>query len=217
MADACAAAPVALMEAFMYRHHPTWLRVKQLVDGGAIGEVVAINTRFSYFNDDPSDIRNQIATGGGAVMDIGCYAINLSRWLLGSEPTGIMASVHRHPRSGVDVLTSAILEFGQVQSTFTVSTVAEPDQRVYVIGASGRIEIEIPFNTPPDLESRIFLSAGGDAPRSPDVKTIRFDPADPYTLQADAFAAAVLSGGPIPIPPEDAVANMKVIEAILAT
>jgi predicted dehydrogenase len=216
MVDGCATAGVALMEAFMYRHHPTWRRVKELVDGGAIGEVMAINTRFSYFNDDPSNIRNQIATGGGAVMDIGCYAINLSRWLLGGEPTGIKANVRRHPRFGVDVLTSAILEFGDVHSTFTVSTLAEPDQRAYVIGSSGRIEIEIPFNIPPDRESRIFLAAGGDPPGSPDIQTISFDPADPYTLQADGFAAAVLASGPVPVPPEDAVANMKVIEAILA-
>lgn len=209
--DACAAAGVKLMEAFMYRLHPSWVKVREMVNSGAIGELRSIQTRFAYFNDDPSNIRNQVTTGGGALMDIGCYAINLSRMLFAGEPTRVQASIRRHPDFGTDIVTSAILEFGDGQASFVVSTQTTDDQRVHLLGTQGRIEVEIPFNTPPDRETRVLLTPAGDP--GPVVTT--FPPANQYTIQAELFTQAVLDDTPVPTPPEDGVANMRVIERVL--
>src|SRR4051794_12978410 len=216
MLDVCASEGVRLMEAFMYRLHPTWEEVRRLVRGGRIGRLTAVQSWFSYSNDDPANIRNQLAAGGGALYDIGCYTINLSRMLFEAEPVGVSASVVREPATGVDVLTSAILAFESGTATFTVSTRVETDQRVHIYGTDGRISIEIPFNIPPDRPTRIFATAGGEPPVAPDTETISFETADPYTVQAERFAAAILDGLPTPTPPEDAVANMRVIDRVFA-
>jgi predicted dehydrogenase len=216
MLEVCAAEGVRLMEAFMYRLHPSWEEVRRLVASGRIGRLVAVQSWFSYANDDPANIRNKLDVGGGALYDIGCYTINLSRMLFGAEPVGVRASVVREAGSGVDVLTSAILEFETGTATFTVSTRLEPDQRVHVYGTDGRITVEIPFNIPPDRPTRIFVTAGGDPPVAPETETITFETADPYTVQAARFAAAILDGTPTPTQPEDALANMRVIDRVFA-
>ncbi|HSD48868.1 MAG TPA: Gfo/Idh/MocA family oxidoreductase [Actinomycetota bacterium] len=216
MANVCAAEGVRLMEAFMYRLHPSWVAVRELVRSGRIGELRAVQSWFSYFNDDPTDIRNIREVGGGALMDIGCYSINLSRMLFGGEPTRVEASITRDPASGVDVSTSALLEFGDRIATFTCSTRAEPDQRVHVYGAEGRISVGIPFNIPRDRATEVSVTAGGDPPVAPDTEVLMFDPADQYAVQAAAFASAVLDDAPVPLPPEDSIANMRVIEAVVA-
>lgn len=214
MVDACSASGVRLMEAFMYRLHPSWEAVRELVASGRIGRLRAVQSWFSYFNDDPANIRNIAEFGGGALMDVGCYSVNLSRMLFGGEPDRVEASVTRDPDSQVDVLTSAILGFGDDVATFTCSTRTEPDQRVHVYGTQGRIVLGIPFNIPPDLPTEVFVTSGGDPPVSPATETLTFEPADPYAIQAERFARAVLDDEPVPIPPEDAIANMRVIEAI---
>jgi predicted dehydrogenase len=216
MLEVCAAEGVRLMEAFMYRLHPSWEEVRRLVASGRIGRLAAVQSWFSYANDDPANIRNKLDVGGGALYDIGCYTINLSRMLFGAEPVGVRASVVREAGSGVDVLTSAILEFETGTATFTVSTRIEPDQRVHVYGTDGRITVEIPFNIPPDRPTRIFVTAGGDPPVAPETETITFETADPYTVQAARFAAAILDGTPTPTQPEDALANMRVIDRVFA-
>ena len=217
MAAACDEAGVKLEEAFMYRHHPTWVEAVRLVRSGTIGELQAVQSWFSYFNDDPTNIRNRVENGGGALMDIGCYCINVARLLFDSEPSRIEASVRRDPTMGIDIVTSALLEFpGGGQSTFTCSTRAEDDQRVHIVGTEGRIDIEIPFNIPAQRETRIFLTSGGNPPEDPATETITFPAADQYTIQAGRFAQAVLDDTPVPVPIEDAVANMRVIEAVLA-
>lgn len=218
MVDACADAGVLLQEAFMYRHHPSWVEAVRLVRSGAIGTVQAVSAAFSYYNDDSSNIRNRVENGGGAVMDIGCYPINVARLIFESEPDGVASVVRRDPRMGIDIVTSAVLGFpGGGQASFTCSTRAEDYQRVHILGTDGRIEIEIPFNIPPDRETRILVTSGGQPPTDPDTERIVFPPKDQYTVQAELFAEAVLSGGPVPVPPADAVANMKVIEAVLAS
>jgi predicted dehydrogenase len=214
MIEACEGAGVLLMEAFMYRLHPTWEAVRELVSSGRIGDLHAVQSWFSYFNDDPTNIRNIPETGGGALFDIGCYSVNLSRMLFDAEPSRVQAAVTRDPDMGIDVRTSAILEFPGGVSTFTCSIRSEPDQRVHVYGSRGRISIEIPFNVPPDRPTRVFVTAGGDPPVAPDTEVLTFDPADEYAIQAERFAAAVLDGGPVPTPPADAVANLRVIEEI---
>jgi predicted dehydrogenase len=214
MIAACEEAGVLLMEAFMYRLHPTWVAVRELVTSGRIGELRAVQSWFSYFNDDPNDIRNIAASGGGALYDIGCYSVNLSRMLFGTEPVRIQGSVTRDPVTGIDTLTSGILGFADGVATFTCAIRAEPDQRVHIYGANGRISFEIPFNIPPDLPMRVFVTAGGDPLVRPETEVLTFDPANEYTIQAERFAAAVLDRTPVPIPPSDAVGNLRVIEEL---
>jgi predicted dehydrogenase len=214
MIAACGAAGVLLMEAFMYRLHPTWEAVREAVASGRIGELRAVQSWFSYFNDDPTNIRNIAASGGGALYDVGCYAVNLSRMLFGAEPVRVRGSVHRDPEMGVDVLTTGMLDFPAGIATFTCSTRAESDQRVHVYGTRGRIAIEIPFNIPLDLPTRVFVTAGGDPPVAPNTEVLTFEPANQYAIQAERFAAAVLDGTPVPIPPGDAVRNLRVIDEL---
>ena len=218
MAAFCNRAGVKLAEAFMYRHHPTWVESVRLVRSGMIGDLQAVQSWFSYYNDDPSNIRNKVENGGGAVMDIGCYNINMSRMLFDAEPERIGASVRRDPAMGIDIVTSAVLEFpGGGQSTFTCSTRAEDYQRVHIVGTTGRIDIEIPFNIPPDRDTRVFVVSGGAPPVAPAMEELVFAPEDQYTIQARLFAQAVLDDTPVAVPISDAINNMKVIDAILAT
>ena len=215
MDEAARKAGRVLMEAFMYRLHPTWATVRRLVASGRIGELRAVRSWFSFFNDDPEDIRNVAANGCGAMLDVGCYCINLSRMLCGGEPTGVSAAVTRDPASGVDVLADAILEFGDRTASFGVSIRAEADQRVDVYGSEGRIALEVPFNIPGDRPTRVLVWRGSALPTDPP-EVLPFPPADVYTLQAEAFAATVLDGAPLPIPMADSVANMEVIERVFA-
>jgi predicted dehydrogenase len=217
MIEACRDARVLLVEAFMYRQHPMWLRAHELVAEGAIGDLRAIQAVFTYFNTDPANIRNIASFGGGAVMDIGCYPINVARWFFGAEPASVSAAVRRDPQFGTDVLTSALLDFdGGRQASFTCSTQLEPDQHVTLLGTSGRLEVEIPFNIPPDRPTRLVLASGGEPPVAPGLTELEIPTCDPYTAQGDAFARAVREGGPAPAPAEDALGNMRVIDQILA-
>jgi predicted dehydrogenase len=210
-------AGVVLMEAFMYRHHPSWVAARRLVAEGRIGRLMAVTSWFSYFNDDPANIRNMPDAGGGALYDIGCYSVNLSRMLFGAEPDRVSGAVHRDELSGTDAVTAGILEFAGGLSVFGCSTRSEDDQRVDIYGTAGRISIEIPFNIPPDRPTRIMVIAGGDPPVAPAVETIELPTTDPYAAEAEAFIATVLDGAPHPLPPADAVANLRVIERLFAS
>lgn len=215
MVDGCAAAGVKLAEAFMYRHHVSWQEAVRRVRDGEIGELLAVQSFFSYYNVNPSDIRNQSAHGGGGLLDIGCYCIHLSRLLFDAEPEQVLGAVRRHPESGVDVVSSGLLVFpGGGQATFTCSTRSEPDQRVHIIGSRGRIEIEIPFNIPTDRPTRIRVTAGGDPPVAPDTTVVELPTQDVYAAQAEVFARWVRDEGPAPAAAGDAVANLRVIDAI---
>ena len=216
MVAACRAAGVRLMEAFMYRLHPSWMAAVEVLRSGRIGPLVAVQTWFSYFNDDPTNIRNIAAVGGGALFDIGSYAVNLSRMLFAGEPLEVSASIVRDPELGVDVLTSGILTFPDGIASFTCSTRTETDQRVHIYGPRGRISIGIPFNIPPNRPTQVFVTAGGDPPVAPDTEVLTFETADPYAVEAERFAEAILDDLPTPVQPEDAVANLRVIERILA-
>lgn len=216
MIDGCESAGVKLMEAFMYRLHPMWAEVRRLIGEGAIGELLAIQSFFSYHNVDASDIRNIREFGGGALYDIGCYPVNVARMLFGSEPTAVKASIRRDEAFGTDVVTSAVLDFDGRHATFTVSTQLEDDQRVAIHGTTGRLVVEIPFNIPPDRSTRILHYSGGDPPLEPHVEIHEISPADQYGVQADAFSRAVREDTPVPTPPEDAVANLQVMERIFA-
>jgi predicted dehydrogenase len=202
--------PLKLMEAFMYRHHPQWQKAKALVMEGQIGELRSIQSSFSYFNDNPADIRNQAEIGGGGLMDIGCYNISLSRFLFDAEPDRVLGHVEYDPRLETDRMASVILDFSRGTSSFTCSTQLTPYQRVHIFGTEGRVEIEIPFNAPPDQPCRIWHQRGRES-----IQEITFETCNQYTIQGDLFAQAILNDTPVPTPIEDAVANMKVIEAVL--
>jgi predicted dehydrogenase len=206
-------AKVKIGEAFMVRTHPQWLRARELVASGRIGQLRAAAGFFSYFNNDPKNIRNIPEYGGGGMMDIGCYPINTSRFIFGEEPTRVIGLIERDPQMKVDRLTSAILDFPSGQSTFTCSTQLVPYQRSQFYGTKGRIEIEIPFNAPPDRPCRILVDDGRDVFGS-GITAEEFPVCDQYELQGDAFSRAVLEDGAVPVPLEDAIKNMAVIEAI---
>ncbi len=211
LVDAAAAHPeLKCMEAFMYRHHPQWQKARDIVRGGGIGNLTTIQSFFSYFNDDPSNIRNMADIGGGGLMDIGCYPISVSRFIFGAEPLRVSGIAEFHPDFGTDILASAILDFGNGTSTFTCSTQLAPYQRVNIYGDQGRIEIEIPFNAPPDRPCKMWhqKSCG-------EIEEITFEICDQYGIQGDLFSRAVLDNTEVPTPIHDAVGNMKVIEAIL--
>ncbi|MEJ2643072.1 MAG: Gfo/Idh/MocA family oxidoreductase [Desulfosarcinaceae bacterium] len=197
-----------VMEAFMYRHHPQWQRARQLVVDGEIGELKTIQTFFSYYNDDPGNIRNRADVGGGALMDIGCYCISLSRFIYGAEPQKVYGLIEHDPQFKVDRLVSGILDFRQGTSTFTCGTQLAPYQRVNIVGTKGRVEIEIPFNAPPDQPCRMWHQQGSE------IEEIVLEVCDQYTIQGDLFSRAVLEEIQVPTPLEDAVANMRVLEAL---
>ena len=200
-----------VMEAFMYRHHPQWQWAKQLVTEGKIGEVRTIQTFFSYYNADPDNIRNKADIGGGGLMDIGCYCISLSRFIFGAKPWRVCGIMEEDPNMKIDRLTSGILEFANGTSTFTCAIQLVPYQRVNIFGTKGRIEIEIPFNAPSDRPCKVWY---GDGNR---IEEVVLDVCNQYTIQGDLFSRAVLEDREVPVPLEDAVENMQVIEALISS
>jgi predicted dehydrogenase len=200
-----------VMEAFMYRFHPQWQQAKQWVDNGSIGALKTIQSFFSYYNVDPANIRNKADMGGGGMMDIGCYCVSLARFIFGKEPQRVMGLVEYDPVLQTDRLASGMLDFTTGTSTFTCSTQLMPYQRVNILGTTGRIEIEIPFNAPPKEATRAWLYTKTGTEEKV------FEPVDQYTIQGDLLSKAILDNAPTPTPLQDAVNNMKVIEAVIAS
>lgn len=198
-----------VMEAFMYRNHPQWQLAKQQVSEGKIGKVRTIQSFFSYYNNNPHNIRNKLEIGGGGLMDIGCYCISLARFIFEGEPWRVCGIMEEDPELKIDRLTSGILDFVNGTSTFTCATQLVPYQRVNIFGTKGRIEIEIPFNAPSDRPCKLWQ--GDDAK----IKEVTLEICNQYTIQGDLFSRVVLEDREVPVPLEDAVANMQVIEALL--
>lgn len=203
-----------IMEAFMYRHHPQWVEAKRLVDAGEIGELKTIQSFFSYYNADPDNIRNRADIGGGAMMDIGCYTISLSRFIFGGEPTRGVGFMDRDPEFGTDRLFSGMLDFKGRVSSFTCSTQLADYQRVNIFGATGRIEILIPFNAPPDRPCALVLQRD-NVPKDEQLRTVTFEICDQYSIQADLFARAILDDTRVPVTLNDAYANMQTLERLI--
>ncbi|MBI4473832.1 MAG: Gfo/Idh/MocA family oxidoreductase [Acidobacteria bacterium] len=204
---------VKMQEAFMVRTHPQWLRAVDLVRKGRIGEVRSIMGYFSYFNEDPDNIRNVPEFGGGGLMDIGCYLINTSRLIFGEEPRRVLGLIDRDPQLKVDSLASLMMDFPSGHSIGTCSTQMVAYQRVNVFGTKGRIEIEIPFNAPPDRPCRIFVDIGGNLYGNT-IECVELETCDQYGIQGDLFSKAIRDNTEVAIPLEDAVRNMSVIEAV---
>lgn len=204
---------VKIGEAFMVRTHPQWLQTRDLIRSGRIGELRSIMGFFSYFNRDPANIRNILAYGGGALMDIGCYPITTSRFIWGEEPKRVLGLMERDPEMQTDRLTSAILDFPSGQAVFTCATQLAPYQRMHFFGTKGRIEIEIPFNAPSGRPCRIFIDDGSGVSGG-GIQTQEIPTCNQYTIQGDLFSRAIREGGAVPTPLEDAIGNMAVIEAV---
>ncbi len=204
---------VRIQEAFMVRTHPQWLTVKDLIADGRIGEVRAVLGAFSYTNRDPGNIRNKPDIGGGALFDIGCYLVNTSRFIFGTEPLRVTGAIQRDPDMGTDRLTSVLLDYGTGHAAGSCSTQMVFYQRLQIFGTTGRIELPIPFNAPPDRPSRIIVDTGADL-FGGGVTNIDVELCNQYTIQGDRFSQAILDGSDVPCPLEDAVKNMACIDAI---
>lgn len=199
---------IRVMEAFMYRFHPQWQYARELILMNEIGSLQSIEVHFAYKNTDPGNIRNQPESGGGALMDVGCYAVSVSRFLTGREPQRVVSLFHHDPEFRTDILSSGMLDFGMARSTFTVGTASFPHQYVHIYGSSGMMSIEIPFNTYSDVEARLMVS------NSIGSREVIIPPEDQYILEFEAFAQAIFEKSDLPIPAEDAISNMRVLDAL---
>ena len=204
---------VKIAEAFMIRCHPQWLRLRELIQSGRIGQLRAVTGVFSYSNLNPDNIRNRVEFGGGGVYDIGCYLIQAARFAFGAEPRRVVSLVERDPEMKTDRLASAILDFEGGQATMICGTQMIAHQRLHLLGTKGKIEMEIPFNAPPDRAMRLVIDSTGNFDGS-GIEVENFPAVDQYTLQGDNFAQAVYEGKEVPVTLEDAIGNMASIEAI---
>ena len=210
-AEYCKRKKIPLMEAFMYRFHPQWVRAAEIVKAGELGNVLATSGVFSYNNKDGANIRNKLECGGGAILDIGCYTVSTSRLLMGGEPKRAAAAIQRDPVFKTDILSSAMLDYGDGKtSTFTISTQMFPYQRVTAFGTSGSLSVEVPFNMFADVPGKVTVTT------STAERMIESKIADQYLLLFDAFARALVEKTGVPTPVSDALANMAVLDAIFA-
>ena len=197
-----------VMEAFMYRFHPKWHKAKSIVDNGYIGKVTQIHTVFSYNNQDPENIRNIKDIGGGALLDIGCYAISTARYIVGRAPDRVVSLVSEHPSFKTDMTTSAILDFGGTRALFTVSTATFPQQEVRIFGTEGSVTVTIPFNDISEIPGRILFE------NNETNRVIEVSPVNQYKLMFEKFADSVWKGEALPVPLGDSLENMKTIDAV---
>jgi predicted dehydrogenase len=200
---------VKIMEAFMFRFHPQWQKVREILCIGEIGEVHSINIQYAYTNRDPKNIRNIPEAGGGAIMDIGCYAVSAIRFLMGAEPARVISLVTRDPDFKTDVISSAILDYGRARSLFTVSTTSWPGQKVEIRGTEGEITIRLPYNMFADVPAEVLVTTRVAS------RTLNIGPASQYTLMVEGFCDAVRNDKPVPTPPQDGINNMKVLDALI--
>ena len=203
---------VKIGEAFMVRTHPQWLKVKEIIASGRIGELRLISGHFSYYRRDPADVRSRVEWGGGALMDVGCYPITISRWLFGAEPEEVVGLIDRDPEMKIDRLTSGVLRFEKGQATFSCAMQLVAYQSVQIFGTKGRIAAS--FHANPRDESRIYVDDGSDLMGRGGIETIAFPPVDQFSLQADRFSQAIRGVGTVPVSLEDAIGNMAVIDAL---
>jgi predicted dehydrogenase len=210
-AEYCDKKGVLLMEAFMYRFHPQWVRAGEIIKSGELGKVVATGGAFSYNNRDPHTIRNIAGAGGGALLDIGCYTVSSSRFLMDAPVERVAAAIHRDPVFKTDILDSALLDYGEGRTAaFTIGTQHFPYQRIHAFGTGGVLSIEVPYNMYGDVPGRITVTVGQGR------RIIETCIADQYLLEFEGFAGAVINKTPAPTPVSDAVANLAVLDALFA-
>lgn len=213
----CAQREVLAMEAFMYRFHPAWTVVQERIAAGAIGRIIDVGVWFAFRSTRAGDYRLDYSAGGGALYDVGCYAVNVSRMLLGDDPARVLGAARVDPESGVDLTFSGILDYGDAFATFTCSMEQEPQHSIVIHGTRGWLAVADPFNCPPEVATTVTIGTGGDHhPMASTIETITVPAANQYGLQATALADAILNGGPSPLPLEDSIANMKLLERLFA-
>ena len=201
---------VFIAEAFMVRHNLQWIDARKRVKAGEIGDVVAIQCLFSYFLRDPHNVRNMADIGGGGMLDIGCYPITIARFIFGAEPTRVTATIDRDPKFKTDRTAGGLADFGKGRHlSFTISTQAAPYQRVHILGTKGKIEVEIPFNAPPDQPNRVFIQKM----EMNEGEWISYPVSDQSQLQAEAFGRAIRAKKNPAWGVDDAIQNMKIIDA----
>ncbi len=197
-----------VMEAFMYRFHPQWKFIRSIIDSGEVGDIRHAHSTFTYFNNQPDNIKNQADLGGGSLLDIGCYCVNFSRWVFQQEPIEVQSVMNFDPVFKTDRITTALLTFGGGSASFLCGMQVHQDQRAQIYGSSGKIEISIPFNAADEIQRKVTVTKNGET------ETHFFEPTNQYELQVDAFSASILENKPVPIPLTDATANMDVITQI---
>jgi predicted dehydrogenase len=202
-----------IQEAVMVRTHPRWLGAREAIRERRIGALRALSGFFSYHNEDPDNVRNQPGIGGGGLLDIGFYPITISRFLFEEEPARVIALLEHDPRFGVDRLASAILDFPRGHAVFTCATQLAAHQGLEIHGTAGRIQVEIPWSMPADRPSRLVFDDGSSLTKN-NLRYSSFDPCNQWQIQCDLFSRAVRAGEPAPVPLEDAVANMRVLDAL---
>ncbi len=215
VAEHCRKNDVIAMEAFMYRFHPAWDEVRGLIADGVIGRVTDVAIWFSFRSVRDVDYRQRPESGGGALYDVGCYAVDASRMLLGDSPRQVLGTARLEPESGVDMTFSGILDYGDAHATFTCSMEQEPRHDIVIHGTGGWISIDDPFNCPADMSTTVRIGTGGDHhPHATTINAMSIPVANQYGLQATALADAILSGGRSPLPIESSIANMKLLERL---
>jgi len=203
-----------VQEAAMVKTHPRWVGARELIRAGRIGALRAMTGFFSYFNESPDNVRNMPGIGGGGLLDVGFYPITMSRFIFEAEPVRVIGLLERDPRFGVDRLASAMLEYpGGAQATFTCATQLAHHQWVDIHGTKGRIGLAMPWSMPADRPSQLLLDDGLSLTKDT-VVAIPFDACDQWQVQCDLFCRAIQLGQSAPIPIEDAVATMEVIDAL---
>jgi predicted dehydrogenase len=216
VADHCADRGIVVMEAFMYRFHPAWVQARDIIAGGRIGRITDVAVWFSFRSTRPTDFRHTERSGGGALYDVGCYAVDVIRTFLGDHPEHVVATARLDPTSGVDLTFSGILDYGSATGTFTCSMEQEPRHTVIVHGTDGWISVADPFNCPADFETTISIGTGGSHhPHASSVETISIPAANQYALQATAMSRAILAGEPSPHPIQETIHNTRIIERLL--
>jgi predicted dehydrogenase len=202
-------------EAFMVKSYPQWIDSRERVRRGEVGELKLIQGVFSYFNNDPNNIRNKPGLGGGGIWDIGCYLTTMSTYIFEEAPRRLVASLEFDPEMKTDRLASVIMEFEAGQAIFSVSTQLVPYQRFNIFGTKGHLEVKIPFNAPNDRECKVDQDQGSIL--LDEITTHTYPVSDMYTVMGDAFSKAIIEDGEVPVSLEEAEVNTKVLTAIFAS
>jgi predicted dehydrogenase len=208
-------------EAFVFRNHPQWTRLAEILETAAIGPVRGMQVTMAMQFHDPKDIRNNLELGGGALYDLGGYVLSACSMVFGRMPLRVLATVDRDPVMGIDRLSSALLDYGDAHATVTVATQAGPagrgsHQLLSILGSTGWLRMDYPLAHALPTESHIFIgnesSIGGF-----ETETIAFEPVNQYTLQAERFSRHLL-GDPVPTwPIETAMTTMRIINGLFSS
>lgn len=199
---------VKVMEAFMYKLHPQWIKVKELITDGAIGKLKFIQSSFSFFDDNPKSIVNTKEYGGGSLYDIGCYPVSVSRFLFDDQPKLICANMEIDPNLGIEVTTNCILEFENGRSQFFSSIRMKDNQNVKIFGTEGIIELVLPFNPLPNKQAEIILI------KNETKEIIKVDSCNQYEIEVSLFSKSIIENTEPPVSIYDSLNNMLVIDKI---